>query len=453
VRRNCVEDWSGTVGTNSQSVLKTLHGGHLDLQVANNPVGLSTGRVKFEPLCPDFDVLIELQDTMTHLSEVKLAYVKGHQDWDQSYKRLNLMGQLNIDADHKASAFLDTHGSARQLVVMSPLTKEHLILLDGTVMGNYDRHLRHEAIAKPLLEYTIRRKNQWTQSAMDCIHWSAHGLALKQQTTKATHMVKLLHKMLPTTGRANELDHGKRHCPLCPLQIEDRDHILCCVHLTRQQWSYRFLQDLKVYCIQSNTDPALQSLLLQGIRRWFPTSQNHTINTDRYNHTLHGLIHQQNRIGWRQIFNGRITVEWVRIQDSYYCRSKVQEGLKRVQLTGERWLTNVILFVWDKWYTLWKQRNQRNQELHGCDAKTRAESERIDVRHQLRGIYHHKHHMEPRVQELLFDNVEQHYAVPTAITRNWLAIDTGLVRESMRRVKVKAIQGVRSIRTCFAPLR
>jgi ribonuclease HI len=127
------EDWSGTIGTDSQSVLETLHGGHMDSQVVDTPVDLSRGRVVLEPLCPDWDVLIEIQDAMTHLSQVQLAYVKGHQDWDQSYERLNLMGQLNVDADHKASAFQDTHGSARPLVLMCPLTKAHLILLDGTV--------------------------------------------------------------------------------------------------------------------------------------------------------------------------------------------------------------------------------------------------------------------------------------------------------------------------------
>jgi hypothetical protein len=199
---------------------------------------------------------------------------------------------------------------------------------------------------------------------MDGIHWSAHGSALKRQTTRQTHMVKLLHEMLPTTRQANKFDHGKRQCPLCPSQTEDRDHILCCSHLTRQQWRNTFLRDLKDYCTQSNTDPALQSLLLQGIQGWFQTSQNYTVNTDRYNDTLHRLVHQQNRIGWRQIFHGRFTVEWVRIQDSYYRRSELQEAMKGVQLTGERWLTNLILFVWDKWYTLWKQ---RNQELHGND--------------------------------------------------------------------------------------
>ena len=110
----------------------------------------------------------------------------------------------------------------------------------------------------------------------------------------------------------------------------------------------------------------------------------------------------------------------------------------------------MILFVWDKWYTLWKH---RNQELHGRDVRTRAVAESFEVRRQLREIYLKKHQLEPRVQELLFDEVEHHYEVPTAITKNWLRINAGLIRDSMRRVQTKAIQGVRSIRTYFAPQR
>ncbi len=30
------------------------------------------------------------------------------------------------------------------------------------------------------------------------------------------------------------------------------------------------------------------------------------------------IILQQNFIGWRQLFNGRFTIEWARVQDDYY---------------------------------------------------------------------------------------------------------------------------------------
>ena len=117
--------------------------------------------------------------------------------------------------------------------------------------------------------------------------------------------------------------------------------------------------------------------------------------------------------------------------------------------TGERWLINLILFVWDKWFILWKQ---RNQELLGVNANTRSAAERNEVRRKLQELYQNQHHLEPNVRELLFDSVEKRYEVPTAVTRNWLATHTGLFSSSMRRVKTKAIQGVRSIRTYFAPI-
>ena len=105
-------------------------------------------------------------------------------------------------------------------------------------------------------------------------------------------------------------------------------------------------------------------------------------------------------------------MEWVRLQDSYNHRSRSQkESSQDTISTGERWHTNLILFVWDKWYTLWKQ---RNQELHGRDLATRVAAESKEVRRQLRDIYLQRHQLDPRVQELLFAEVEQHYEVLVA---------------------------------------
>ena len=59
--------------------------------------------------------------------------------------------------------------------------------------------------------------------------------------------------------------------------------------------------------------------------------------------------------------------------------------------------------------------------------------------------------MEPSVQELLIENAEAHNEQPLTHTRNWLAQNAGLFKESIRRVKKKALTGVRSIRTYFQP--
>jgi hypothetical protein len=194
-------------------------------------------------------------------------------------------------------------------------------------------------------------------------------------------------------------------------------------------------------------------VLVKGIQQWLLTPQASSQSIEGHASEIQWLIHQQNQIGWRQIFHGRCSVQWARLQDLHFQRTQPHDGASTastVKQTGERWLVNLILFVWDKWYTLWKQ---RNQDLHGVDVATRAEAERKEIRRQLQDIYQRRHDLEPRVQDLLFANVEQHYEVPTFITKNWLASHTGLIRESLRRVKAKAIQGVRSIRTYFNPIR
>jgi signal transduction histidine kinase len=307
-----------------------------------------------------------------------------------------------------------------------------------------------EATAKPLLLY-IQQKNGWTPLVMSYIDWGAHSSALRQRPEKRTHMTKLLNEILPTAGQANRFDRGTRRCPLCPSQMEDRDHILCCPHPTRQTWRETFLKEVANHCRNTGTAPLLQEVVLQGVQRWFSTPQEFSLSTEGYNSDIQQLIHQQNRIGWRQLFHGRYSVEWAKLQETHYRSLQRDDASSSIiKQTGERWLVNLILFVWDKWYTLWKQ---RNQELHGDDVLTRAAAERKEIQRQLQDIYQRRQDLEPRVQELLFADVTHHYEVPLSVTRNWLAAHTGLIGESMRRVKAKAIQGVRSIRTYFNTIR
>ncbi len=374
------EDWSGQIATDSKSVLDTLTEGDSDPQEEELPVDLDHGRVVLDALRPEWDVLVEIQEALRSLPGVTLKYVKGHQDRDIAYQNLSLMAQLNVDADHMAGEFQDFNGGAHPLVLMSPLTKAHLHLPDGTVTGNYDRVLQHEATAKPLLLY-IQQKNGWTPSVMGYIDWSA----LRRRPERRTHMTKLLHEILPTTGQANKFDKGTRRCPLCPSQMEDRDHILCCPHPTRQAWREKFLQEVTHHCSTTGRDsPPSSRSVVERLSTWFQTQQEFSLGSEVYDYDIQQLIYQQNKIGWRQLFHGRYSVEWAKIQEIHYRSSKNDDESSTVKKSGERWLVNLILFVWDKWYALWKQ---RNQELHGVDALTRAAAEQKEIRRQLRDIY------------------------------------------------------------------
>jgi hypothetical protein len=52
----------------------------------------------------------------------KLQYVKGHQDKTTPYLFLNLMGQLNVNADEQAGGYNLEHGEYRPFALMLPST-------------------------------------------------------------------------------------------------------------------------------------------------------------------------------------------------------------------------------------------------------------------------------------------------------------------------------------------
>ena len=309
------------------------------------------------------------------------------------------MGQLNVDADTHARIHNNEFGAYRGSVLMSPLSRAHLNLSDGTVTSRYSDVMRYEATTKPLLEY-IKRTNDWDTLTIQSIPWDAHALAIKNTiwdahalankntTIPHTHLVKLLHKMLPTHAMANKFDGGNRTCPLCGSLHKDFAHILRCQHPSRAQWRHNFLTELRDLHIQTpNTSPHLSTLMLDGIRQWFRSQpcDASTLSLDDSFPTVRTLVRQQNQIGWDQLLMGRFCTEWSRHQQQYFAsQHDAHEDLKRRSLT---WQSSIIKFCWQQWYTLWRA---RNQDIHGHDLRTQTEASKRDVRRQLEHIHRNR---------------------------------------------------------------
>jgi hypothetical protein len=141
---------------------------------------------------------------------------------------------------------------------------------------------------------------------------------------------------------------------------------------------------------------------------------------------------------------GRFSTDWGEIQDVHYATMLNTKGNK--QHTGQRWQTAIIGELWNQWFTLW---DMRNSDLHGATESSRARAEREEVERSLREIYDMREQMEPSVQQLLCQDITNHFAKPLWFNKNWLAIQGPLVRQSVKNAKKKAIQGVRSIRQYF----
>ena len=90
---------------------------------------------------------------------------------------------------------------------------------------------------------------------------------------------------------------------------------------SRSKWRSDMLDAVKEECRTLSTCHLLQSLLVAGLSEWFhhddPLNPYQMSNT-QYPRALHRLIRQQNQIGWRHVFSGRLSQEWSTLQDNHY---------------------------------------------------------------------------------------------------------------------------------------
>ena len=287
---DALQDWPGILATDAQSVLDTLQCGTRDIQEAETPVDLDLGKVVLDVLCPEWDILIEIQAASKLLPHLRLQYVRGHQDDEKDYSQLDLMGQLNVNADAEAKQFVRDHGASRPQALMTPLTRCHLQFEDGTVTGHYARALQEAATTKPLKDY-LQEKHGWSTVTTHVINWKGHGDALTRVPNKRTHLIKLVNDILPTHGMANKFDKGTRQCPTCPSTQEDKDHVIKCAHRTRHLWRDTFRMQLDQFLEEKGTSPAIIHLLLSAMSRWWSADDSVvTLDPDDYAPSVRTII-------------------------------------------------------------------------------------------------------------------------------------------------------------------
>ena len=442
-----VDPWKGKIVSDSESVLKTLSGGDVDPEDGpDEPIKIDGESVVLNVLCPDWDILIEIQHAMKQLPGLILQYIKAHQDAKTPYARLPLLAQLNCDADKLAGDYQDQHGCIRPTILMTPQTRALIHLPTGSITGHFPTTLR-TAYSGPRLLKHLQLKYNWSVATSETVHWEAHGSCLGKHINRSSHFLKMVQDILPTNSWLNKLDKGSRTCPCCDEPTEDRDHILRCPAPARNQWRHALLQEVTDYCVSQCTFPPMQILLLDSLRQWLYSDPKvvYEPNLAQYPHHLHKLITMQSRIGWRHLFNGRFCQEWSEIQGDYYFRERTTLPTKKQ--TGFSWQTGLINTIWDKWHILWKS---RNEDVHGKDLASKALAEKQEVKRRLVEIYSIQNQLQPSVRALLCDDIRTHLEQPTWVIQNWLTMYSGsYFVASAKRVTKLAIRGVPSIRTYF----
>ena len=226
---------------------------------------------------------------------------------------------------------------------------------------------------------------------------------------------------------------------MCQTPDEDRDHIIRCDHTTRRAWRDQHIKDLQARCESLKTRPILVDILVDGLKRWHKNEMELPIA--RYPTTVHALIKSQNAIGWRQLYNGRMSNVWAELQGEWLRHISNDDN----KLSGQLWTAAILGRVWTSWRVLW---DTRNGDVHGRDEDTRRIATMLQVRRELTQTYKLKGKVMPVDAPAFKASVEAHIESTPGVgdLQNWLTLYKKNLQSSAIEAMKYGVQGIRDIR-------
>ena len=347
---------------------------------------------------------LRLFDRMPHIQ-----HVKGHQDDAHDYTTLPLPSQLNIDADGLASSYTYPSNVSSTLAPLVTGSRAILHCQDGTITSKYRSILRRLSTFERSSHYLCNKFN-WSNETFNSVDWVAHGRAINANFPLRHFIIKYIHDWLPLGHlRSRYASFYQDSCPLCPTTLETWSHFLRCPH---RQWSVTLFSDLDKLWNSLHADPTITLLLSECLRSWLQdTSPSISLVSSVYQRALLSQI----TIGIDQLFMGRFSSHWSRLQDQF-LRS---QGISSPKFSGVRLVSSTITVLWHHAHRLWLQ---RNQNLHGDNPATIEAAAYSQAQREVRALYLLKPQVNPSDTILFYDSPEIHLTFSTTSIqlRNWL---------------------------------
>jgi hypothetical protein len=397
-------------------------------------------------LQPDWDVTNEIIKTIQSIQiDPILEHVKGHQDDHTLYEDLALEAQLNVDADEEAGNYQTMYPAQRPIIPRLPHNRVQLHLSGKVISSKLKRSIREAFTVRPYKDY-LQKRYKWDTNCIETIDWKSYTQAISRFHSRRIQITKLCNDLLPTARWANRYDSlTTEHCLQCG-ELEDRDHIICCRHISRTKWRATLLTTLRQVHDSPENNPYLLDILIDGLHSWMTSIP---FLSSRYPRRYQKLIQEQQSIGWRHIFNGHLSCQWRILQDSYIRQRKIRT---RTQ-TGANWSLRTQTTIWTAFFSLW---TTRNETIHGHDLKTQNQSRHRRLRAEME-LLHTKRDSVLAVDSDAFigdtpEALETFLTVSTAThIQNWMNTWRPLILSSVKSATDLSIRGVRTLSTYFIP--
>jgi len=385
----------------------------------------------------DRDLYVALADIVQQCQPLLLQFqhVQGHQDVKQRHRPLTLAEAYNVECDKRA----------KEYALASPINSTTLgnpeieaaaphLYIDGKLICRQYLPALREAAALPAYCDYLQQKLKWTRKEVNVIHWRALRYAINGiKPNDQRRIVLILNNKLPLRASKAHPHPGSKLCPSCQREDETSEHFFICQHRDRKEAFTQLKSNLTKLTIQHQLHPSVFTSLWLGLTATRMKMPYPDIIPD-LPQELRPAVKDQTRIGWEQLYKGRVTYQWAHAIDLLH------PGLP---LSGCTVIVKILTTVWTYLLQIWQI---RNQHLHNDAGKLSLP----DYRQAVQTMFDQRHQLPPAAQEAVFNRpIEQILALPPAAIREWIIRSQKYIQQQLRAAKTRAKIRTQDIRSFF----
>ena len=137
--------------------------------------------------------------------------------------------------------------------------------------------------------------------------------------------------------------------------------------------------------------------------------QPNLINKRNFERKYYNLIDDQTKLGWKQIYYGRFTYEWISLQETHLLLNRDKE-------TNLNWISGALVEIWTHLHRRWRLR---------CDTatETRNQEETISTEHikeEAAYLYALSDQIPVHARDIFKPSIDQLLRKPPHIIKQWI---------------------------------
>ena len=302
---------------------------------------------------------------------LNFEHVRGHQDETVAYQDLDTPSKLNVDCDLIAKSFLQAcwqHGGPTPTTLPHEMITVHI---DGVkICGDIGAPIRRAHGRRQMRDH-LAKKGVLSSEAFDLVDWPAIERMMNHMPQQFRLWVtKHVSKFCATNKQLFRM--RKINSPACPCcgddEIqEDTRHQLHCRDPKRYELLVEGITDLEQWFLEVDTEPNLAACLCRFLRfRGRESFSDMPILTQ----ALRQAAEDQDNIGWDNLLEGRMSLQFRRHQKLYYRSTRSRRS---VDSWASGLVERLVLLTHSQWI-------YRNSVVHHREADGLRREEQAELR-------------------------------------------------------------------------